>query len=436
MQRSNIYYVYPNVNFFVSGKNGEFLPSKEEAEELERALAEASQDVDSFKQSLKQLSQGGPMMMPENDNDDEIAKQIADQILQQNLSPSHLDEDMNQDNLNDLASSISASDLNTFSQAFSSSSANMSTADLSHQGTATQSVVAAPGVLGSVPPATLQPPRLAPQTALQALQMLRSQGQGAGGQPQVIQTQLAHGALSQGLQIAGLPAGLAAFTIGPQGALIPASVPGATQQRALLSDHLAPGAAQATFTAGDVSTLAPVPRFNNGTALTASSIAPNITITQSPPLALPASTATSTQNVQWSPLGNATSQNQMRFQNRFPVLQQQQQQQQPTPPLQQQQQQPLPSVSHANLAASLAAAPGMKLAFPLPTFIQTDLGAMIAATTSSASSAGNSDNVQAAAPPDFSLNRARQGLAAPGQAFGLATTTVVSSAKRQPPAST
>ena len=94
------------------------MPTKEEAEELERALAAASKDVNDAQESLAQFSQDGHI-------DDELTKHLADTLLNSDLNPEKLanelatgamHDDLTTDNLSAIASSISAHDLKSMSQ--------------------------------------------------------------------------------------------------------------------------------------------------------------------------------------------------------------------------------------------------------------------------------------------------------------------------------
>uniref|UniRef100_T1JJY2 KANL2-like probable zinc-finger domain-containing protein n=1 Tax=Strigamia maritima TaxID=126957 RepID=T1JJY2_STRMM len=94
-------------DLFTESKNGDFLPTKEETEELERALAAVDKDV----KSLEKLSADS------NDDMSDLAnsmQQIHDSLLQSDvdLAPSI-------DNLNVMTSSFSTNDLNSLSQVLS-----------------------------------------------------------------------------------------------------------------------------------------------------------------------------------------------------------------------------------------------------------------------------------------------------------------------------
>ena len=378
------------------------------------ALAEVSQDVDCFNQSLQKLSQSSMLNMTENDNDDDIAKQIADQILHQNLSPSHLDEDLNQDNITDLACTISASDLKTFSQALSSTSMNPSLSNdlASHP---------------HLPPNSMAQMNTHHQSHLQTLQIIRGhapvqnpgvvQGQTGQGQMPVIQAQFTQGHLPQGqlhIQMPGLTALGTTFTISPQGTLIPTV--SNSQPRQLIAEH--PALQNTTaFSPGDLATLATPARFNNGTT----SLSPNITLTptlnsQLSGQHVPTSTSATTQ-VQWPPSqglaggeqGHGHNTVPISFQNRFPIMQPH----------------GAPGFTTANLATLTPG--GMKLAYPIQGFVPTELSAMLSAA---APSAGGQPSNQ-----DFSLSLPTQTLTAQ-PAFNVATTTVASSNQRQPSANT
>ena len=103
-----------------AGKNGEFLPTREETEELERALAAASKEVTDCQETLKSFTVTDMNLIEDNSNDDEITKQIADSILNETLSPGQLGgsmpDDLHHDNLSDITSTISANELKSFSQ--------------------------------------------------------------------------------------------------------------------------------------------------------------------------------------------------------------------------------------------------------------------------------------------------------------------------------
>ncbi|XP_064643696.1 INO80 complex subunit D-like [Lineus longissimus] len=99
-----------------TGKNGEYnIPTHEETEELERALAAVSETVNRTKESLGKMG-----LIEEQSDDDELAKHIADTILNQHLHQDHLGT-FGDDNLHDLANSISENDLKTMSQVLTSS---------------------------------------------------------------------------------------------------------------------------------------------------------------------------------------------------------------------------------------------------------------------------------------------------------------------------
>ena len=104
-----------------AGKNGDFISTKDDDEVLQQLVAEASCSVASDDDDDKMT----PELLNENNDDDELTKQIAYSILNQNLSPTgSICDDINHDNLNALASSISASDLKQISQVLTPSVLN------------------------------------------------------------------------------------------------------------------------------------------------------------------------------------------------------------------------------------------------------------------------------------------------------------------------
>ena len=112
----------------LAGKNGEFLPSREEAEALEQALAVASEDIYAASESIEQMSQDSAvtMAMLTADGGDELTKQIADSLMSPHLSSptGSVEDDLAADNLNALARSISVSDLKSLSQSLTTSDLN------------------------------------------------------------------------------------------------------------------------------------------------------------------------------------------------------------------------------------------------------------------------------------------------------------------------
>ena len=110
----------------VAGKNGEFLPSREEAEALEQALAVASEDIYAASESIEQMSQDSAVTMAMLTDGDELTKQIADSLMRPHLSSptGSVEDDLGADNLNALARSISVSDLKSLSQSLTSSDLN------------------------------------------------------------------------------------------------------------------------------------------------------------------------------------------------------------------------------------------------------------------------------------------------------------------------
>ena len=112
----------------ITNKNGEFMSSKEESDFLEQALAEASKvEFCDTKDTIEKLSRhADSILIGETPNDDELTKQIADSLLNQNMgSPAgSLSDDLSTDNLNALASSLSANDLKSISQVLTTSVIN------------------------------------------------------------------------------------------------------------------------------------------------------------------------------------------------------------------------------------------------------------------------------------------------------------------------
>ena len=175
---------------------GEFVPSREETEALERALAAASADVSYAAQSLEKLSHDSTLLINENSNDDELTKQIADSILNQELgSPTPLEpmgDDLGTDHMQDLAS-ISTADLKSISQSL-------------HGGLSSTET----GLGGMAQPLLHSTPLTAGTGAISVLQAQLAQGPLTAGQFQIQMP----GTLAT---LDGTP-----FTISPQGALIPA----------------------------------------------------------------------------------------------------------------------------------------------------------------------------------------------------------------------
>ena len=156
--------MYPNC---VSAKPNDLTPTKEETELLEAAIAEASSSQFNFptqpppdlpqlgsnttktgldglclpvsitketldKLAIEKISQEPPLDYMSDDNEakeDELTKQIASSLMQCHLSD---EEDvMDTDNINNLASSLTASDLNCISKALSGSDLEMNLTNLS-----------------------------------------------------------------------------------------------------------------------------------------------------------------------------------------------------------------------------------------------------------------------------------------------------------------
>lgn len=109
-------------DLFSEARNGEYIPSKEETEELERALAAVSKDVHLAKESLAKLSASGQDI-------DELASTIdihSGLLSAENLAGA-IDENAFQElaqgpmeGLGVISNSLSTSDLNSLSQALSS----------------------------------------------------------------------------------------------------------------------------------------------------------------------------------------------------------------------------------------------------------------------------------------------------------------------------
>ncbi|GIY51530.1 INO80 complex subunit D [Caerostris darwini] len=114
-------------DLFVDTRNGEYIPSREETEELERALAAVSKDVHLAKESLAKLSSStiGPDL-----EELERSLEIHGSLLGADNLTSAIDENSfadlpnnnnHIDTLNVISSSFSTSDLNSFTQALSES---------------------------------------------------------------------------------------------------------------------------------------------------------------------------------------------------------------------------------------------------------------------------------------------------------------------------
>ncbi|GIX79106.1 INO80 complex subunit D [Caerostris extrusa] len=112
-------------DLFVDTRNGEYIPSREETEELERALAAVSKDVHLAKESLAKLSSStnGPDL-----EELERSLEIHGSLLGADNLTSAIDENSfadlpnnnnHIDTLNVISSSFSTSDLNSFTQALS-----------------------------------------------------------------------------------------------------------------------------------------------------------------------------------------------------------------------------------------------------------------------------------------------------------------------------
>ncbi len=236
------------------------MTTNEETEALERALAEATRDVNSLENSALSL-------MNENSND-ELTKQIADSILNQDLgSPGSLhgemSDDLGSDNLQDLAN-ISTADLKNISQSLSTSVLSCA--------------------LGHDVPNPVVNHQQQQQSAILAIhrhnQLLgHSQGNHLLGQHQtqlqgqapisVIQAQLAQAPLNQGhfqIQMPGAIAALGgtAFTINSQGALVPSmrDNPQSHRQLSVEQGATTPTTPQQTNFNCNGSNLLP-PHFNN-----------------------------------------------------------------------------------------------------------------------------------------------------------------------------
>lgn len=94
-------------------------------EEFVRVLVEATKNLSESKDRLEQMSHEEDhtlaTLLPDGPNEDELTKQIADSLLNRTtLSPSGSVSD-DQDNLNDLASSLTVHDLRSISQVMESS---------------------------------------------------------------------------------------------------------------------------------------------------------------------------------------------------------------------------------------------------------------------------------------------------------------------------
>lgn len=113
-----------HVHFFVTDtRNGDYIPSREETEELERALAAVSKDVHLARESLAKLSSSttGPDL-----EELERTIEIHSSLLGADNLTSAIDENSfadlpnnHMDSLNVISSSFSTSDLNSFTQALS-----------------------------------------------------------------------------------------------------------------------------------------------------------------------------------------------------------------------------------------------------------------------------------------------------------------------------
>lgn len=108
---------------FADSRNGEYIPTREEAEELERALAVVSKDVHLSRESLAKLSSSttGPDL-----EELERTIEIHSSLLGADNLTSAIDENSfadlpnnHMDSLNVISSSFSTSDLNSFTQALS-----------------------------------------------------------------------------------------------------------------------------------------------------------------------------------------------------------------------------------------------------------------------------------------------------------------------------
>ncbi|GFU28369.1 INO80 complex subunit D [Nephila pilipes] len=110
-------------DLFVDTRNGDYIPTREETEELERALAAVSKDVHLAKESLAKLSSSttGPDL-----EELERTIEIHGSLLGADNLTSAIDENSfadlpnnHMDTLNAISSSFSTSDLNSLSQVFS-----------------------------------------------------------------------------------------------------------------------------------------------------------------------------------------------------------------------------------------------------------------------------------------------------------------------------
>ncbi|KAG8175240.1 hypothetical protein JTE90_012608, partial [Oedothorax gibbosus] len=110
-------------DLFVDSRNGEYIPTREEAEELERALAVVSKDVHLSRESLAKLSSSttGPDL-----EELERTIEIHSSLLGADNLTSAIDENSfadlpnnHMESLNVISSSFSTSDLNSFTQALS-----------------------------------------------------------------------------------------------------------------------------------------------------------------------------------------------------------------------------------------------------------------------------------------------------------------------------
>ncbi|KAK3575883.1 hypothetical protein CHS0354_032102 [Potamilus streckersoni] len=109
-----------------AGKNGDFEPTKEEVEELEKSLLMASNEIKRVKDSLENFPMNSNSNLPPIlEEADELTKQIAEEILSQGIHPdSNLNEQQSscidaQESIRAIARSLSTSEIGLVSQATS-----------------------------------------------------------------------------------------------------------------------------------------------------------------------------------------------------------------------------------------------------------------------------------------------------------------------------
>ncbi|KAL3836012.1 hypothetical protein ACJMK2_021467 [Sinanodonta woodiana] len=112
-----------------AGKNGDFEPTKEEVEELEKSLLMASNEIRRVKDSLENYPMNSNSNLPPIlEEADELTKQIAEEILSQGIHPdSNLSEQQSnsidaQESIRAIARSLSTSEIGLISQAASAHS--------------------------------------------------------------------------------------------------------------------------------------------------------------------------------------------------------------------------------------------------------------------------------------------------------------------------